>query len=503
MSGYGQALPLWYGHKYGHKPRVAGVASLALLLALVALTGCGSGGSTVLSPPPTGGFSNASLKGSYAFAFSGNNNFGFFSIAGSLQADGNGNITGGSEDVSTGSGVFPNLAITGTYSIGADGRGTATLLSSLNPITIAFVLLSSQRALVVRFDTLATASGTMDLQNASVFSTAALQGGLAFNLGGVDNIGNAFGSAGNLVADNAGNFSNGIQDFNDDGTVNADLPLSGSWAVGPANGRGTATLTTSLGTLTFAFYIVDANHLKLVEIDAAAILAGDAFRQQGAFSNASLNAAFPFTLSGISSTGAFVAGGIFIADGNGTVTGGVEDVNNASNVVPNLVLSGSYSVAANGRGTLTLTNPTGTSTFVIYPTTGGVLVMETDTVIVSGGIALAQTGSSFSNASVQGNYGLNFSGLNAGFEIDGLAQFNAGGTGQLAGALDFNNGGALFQGLALSGTTSVNSNGRGTAVLQSSAGTLHLDFYVVNPSRVLFIEVDPSLPSVGEFDTQQ
>ena len=482
--------------------RSHGLVPLLVLGCLAALTGCGGSSNVFSPPPPPGQFSNASLNGTYAFSFSGTNTSGFFSIAGSLQADGNGHITAGVEDVDSVAGVFPNLAITGTYSITGDGRGTATLISSLNPINIAFVMLSNQRALVVRFDNFATASGSMDLQNAAAFSNLALQGGFAFNLAGIDNIGTAFGTAGNLTLDNVGNISTGTQDFNDDGTLHTNLLLSGSCVVGPANGRGTAALTTSLGTLNFAFYIVDANHLKFVEIDSNAILAGDSFRQQGPFSNASLSGAFPFTLGGTSSKGAFVAGGIFNANGSGTVTGGVEDVNNDGVLAQNLALSGSYSVAAGGRGTLTLTNNTGTSNFVIYPSSGGVLVLEVDTVIVSSGSALAQTGNSFSNGSVQGMYGLNFSGAILGAEIDAVAQFKADGNGNLTGTLDFNNGGALFLGLALNGTYSVSSNGRGAAMLQSSAGTLNLNFYVVNPSRVLFIEVDPTLPAVGEFDAQ-
>ncbi len=473
------------------------------LVVLLSLAGCGGGGVALAPPPTSGGYSNASLQGSYAFAFSGNNNFGFFSMAGSLTADGKGNISSGSLDVSSGSGVFPNLAISGTYSIGADGRGIATLQSSLNPITIAFVMLSSQRALVVRFDTFATASGTMDLQNTSAFSTAALQGGFAFDVGGVDNVGNSFGSAGNFQADNAGNLASGVEDFNDGGAVTVSQALTGSWSVGPANGRGTVTLTTSLGNLQFAFYVVDANHLKLVEIDAAATLAGDAFRQQGTFSNASLNGAFPFTVGGLSNKGAFAAGGIFNADGNGTISGGVEDVNNGGAVTLNLVLSGNYSVAATGRGTMSLTNPTGTSTFVVYPTSGGVLLLETDAIIVAGGTALQQTGGPFSNATVQGNYGLNLSGSQAGFEIDTASQFNAGGSGHLSGSMDINNGGALFQGVALSGNYLVSGTGRGTMVLQNSTANLNLVFYVVSPSRALFLETDASLPALGEFDSQQ
>ncbi len=477
------------------------VVPLLALGCLAALAGCGGGG-TVFSPPPTGNFSNASLKGTYAFASSGTNSFGFFSIAGSLQADGNGNITGGMEDVDSASGVFPAVAITGTYSISGDGRGTATLNSALNPINIAFVLLSSQHGLVVRFDNFATASGSIDLQDATAFSNAALQGGFAFTLFGADNIGMAFGSAGNFAMDNTGTITTGIQDYNDDGTLNTNLTLTGSFLVGASNGRGLATLTTTLGTVNFAFYIVDANHLKLVEIDSMAMLAGDAYRQQGAFSNASVNGSYAFTLGGTSSNGAFVAGGIFSANGSSTITGGVEDVNNDGIVAQSLALSGNYSVAASGRGTLTLINSTGTSNFVIYPSTGGVLALEVDKVIVSSGSALLQTGNSFSNTSVQGNYGLNFSGAIALAEIDAVAQFNADGSGHLTGTLDFNNGGALYLGLALNGTYSVSNNGRGTATLQSSAGILNLDFYVVDPAHVLFVEIDPNLPAVGVFESQ-
>lgn len=474
---------------------------LLVLGALAGMIGCG-GNSIVTAPPPSGGFSNASLKGSYAFSLTGNNNFGFFTIAGSLQADGNGNITGGSEDINSASSVYANVPITGSYSITPDGRGLATLNSSVNPINIAFVLLSNQRALIVRFDTFATASGTMDLQDTTAFSTASLQGGFAFNLFGVDNFASPFGSAGNVVADGSGNFSSGVQDFNDAGTINTSVPLSGSWTVGPANGRGTASLATSLGTLSYAFYVVDANHLKLVETDSNATLGGEAFRQAGTFSNASVTGAFPFTLAGGSTNGAFVAGGIFNADGNGKVSGGVEDVNNGGVVAPNLTLSGSYGVAANGRGTMSLTNPTGTSTFVIYPSSGGVLMLETDAIIIANGFALVQSGASFSNGSVQGNDGLNLSGSQAGFEIDTAAQFNADGNGHLSGSQDVNNGGALYQALSLSGTYSVNSNGRGLMALHNSTGTLNLEFYIVNSSRVLFIEMDATLPAVGEFDAQ-
>jgi hypothetical protein len=466
---------------------------------VLALAGCG--GSAVFAPPPAGMFSNASLKGAYAFALSGTNSFGFFSIAGSLQADGNGNITAGVEDVNSATGVFLNLAITGKYTINADGRGTATLFSSLNPINIDFVLVSGQHTLVIRFDNDATASGTMDPQDSSAFSAAALQGAFAFGLFGIDAVGNTLATAGLFSANNSGSITGGIEDFNDNGAVSTNLALTGSLSAISANGRGIAVLTTALGTLNFAFYVVDSNHLKLVEIDSTPVLAGDAFRQ-GTFSNAALAGAQSFTLGGSSLQGPFAAGGIFTADGHGNITGGVEDINNNGSLAQNLSLSGSYSIASSGRGTLTLTNAAGTSHFVIYPSTGGVQILETDSTVVSSGSAFAQQGPAFSNASIHGNYGLNFTGVTSGGEIDSIAQFAADGNGHFKGTVDFNNSGVLSLGLALTGSYSVGTDGRVTATLSSSLGTMNMAFYLVNSSLALVLDLDHNLVAVGSFQHQ-
>ena len=65
-----------------------------------------------------------------------------------------------------------------------------------------------------------------------------------------------------------------------------------------STGRGTATLNTSRGALTFAYYVVDANHLKMVGTNNLPALGGEAFRQTGPFSNASVSGPFAFTVAG-------------------------------------------------------------------------------------------------------------------------------------------------------------------------------------------------------------
>ncbi|HEV2962143.1 MAG TPA: hypothetical protein VG649_09990 [Candidatus Angelobacter sp.] len=476
---------------------------LLAILALLALAGCGGSG-VQLAPRPMGPFSASSLSGMYAVSLTGVNSFGFFAFAASFQADGHGSIVSGVEDLNSGSGVFTNIALNGSYTVGADGRGVANINSAAAAITLDFVMISSRRALVVRFNNNSTASGSLDLQDSSAFSNTTIQGAFAFNLAGIDARGNTFATTGNFAPDGSGNISSGFQDLNDSGTISTNQSLTGSYNVaGNANGRGTVTLATSVGTLNFVAYVVNANQLKLMEFDTTPVLAGDAFRQQGPFSNTTLSGPAAFTVGGSNSVARpFVAGGVISADGAGNITSGVEDINNNGAVSQNLAVTGTYTIAANGRGTLTLNSSAGMSQFAIYPSMGGQMLLEIDTAATSSGTAFAQQGTPFSAGSVQGAYGFNLTGVNAGTEIDSIAQFSADGVGQLTGALDLNNNGALSNSLALKSSYSVAANGRGTAALQSSAGTQNIVFYVLSNSRVLLIESDTNPVSVGEFEHQ-
>ncbi|MFZ0819989.1 MAG: hypothetical protein WAM91_07955 [Candidatus Acidiferrales bacterium] len=459
------------------------------LLGLGALLGGGGGG----GGNNGGNFSNSSLSGSYAFSFSGVNQNGFFAVAGSFQANGSGKITGGTIDINSGGGIFTDQAITGTYSVSSDGQGTATLTAAAGTFDIDFVIVSTQNALVIRFDTTSTASGAIALQNSSAFSLNALAGSFAFNVVGADapGNGNAEASAGVFTVDSSGNFTGGVQDTDDNGSVTPNVTLIAKplAMTAPTTGRG----TLAIGTRNFAYYVVDANHLKLVETDLAPALAGEAFRQ----SSTPISGSFAFTVAGANAGGTFEAGGIINTDGAGKVLNtSAQDVNNDGLITENSALSGNYSVAANGRGTMNLNG--GTINFAIYPTTAGVLLFETDSSIVAGGTAFQQSGT-LSNTSVDGNYGMNLAGIVVGSnEINSVAQFAADGAGNITGSVDFNNGGSLSSGLALTGKYSIASSGRGTADFASSFGTQSVIFYVVSGTQVLFIEVDTGLAAQGQ-----
>jgi hypothetical protein len=495
-------------------------------LAILTISGCGGGVQT--APPNPSGFTNASLTGTYVFSISGNNGGGFFAITGSLTANGSGAITGGMEDInSPGTGlVAQNVAITGSYNVRTDGRGVATITSASPAVTFGldFVILNSQKVLVIRFDQNGTASGTLDLQNASAANLTALAGSFAFNVAGVDSNNpstqGSESSAGLVTFDSGGNISSGLLDDNDAGTVNggaggatpATITATSTAISSPVNGRGTATITTS-GSLAvtrhFAYYVIDANHLKLIESDTFPILAGDAFRQ----SSAAVSGSFAFTLAGATASGhqIFVGGGILNTDGAGNILNtSVEDLDNGGAVTASggASVTGTYAVSG-GRGTMQLVGPI-TLNLVFYPSSGGLQLLDVDAgAIEASGAAVAQSGAPFSNGSLNSGFGLNFSGVVAPgtiseTEIDAISQFNATGSGTLSGALDFNNFGALNSSLALNGSYSVASNGRGTASLKTSQGTINLIFYMASNSQIVFVELDEGIGqiSVGTFAAQ-
>src|SRR5581483_7190572 len=75
---------------------------------------------------------NTRIKGTYTFRFAGFNAAGEVLSVGTFAADGNGNVTSGTENMTTSSGPLPAALITGgTYSVGSDGRGDMMLNTSL------------------------------------------------------------------------------------------------------------------------------------------------------------------------------------------------------------------------------------------------------------------------------------------------------------------------------------------------------------------------------------
>jgi hypothetical protein len=479
---------------------------LVLITLVIALAGCGAGIRVTNGQPPppvTGAYTNASLNGSYAFLIRGTNT-GFFSVAGSFQANGAGMITAGTEDInSPGTGVLMNnVAITGTYTVLADGRTTATITSPAGNFAIDFVLLSDQHGLAMRFNNSATAIGTVDLQVSSGVTATTLQGSFAFSLYGADHVSNFETTAGAFTTtdiNNADAIQTGVEDFNDNGVLSVNRVLTGSLS-SPVAGRGVALFTTNVGALNFVYYIVDTNHLILIETDTQPALAGDAFRESGALAAGTQ----VLTLSGASGTQALAAGAILNLDANNNVlTTSTEDANKGGAVTQNIPISGTYSVILNGRQTITLAGSTGLNNLAAYPTTGGTLLISIDAGSVATGVAFGQSIANPSKSSLTGRYGFSLAGSNTAGTVDAIAQFTADGNGNITGNLDENSAGSLGSGMALTGTYTLATIGRGTAALSSSAGSMNLIFYMIDAQDFIYLDVDTGQVATGRFQTQQ
>ncbi|HEX5434959.1 MAG TPA: hypothetical protein VFY05_12035 [Candidatus Angelobacter sp.] len=467
-----------------------------------------AGCSHSMGPTPQGGFSNASLDGTYSFSFSGTDANGRVAVAGMLAADGAGKISKGMLDINQQGSAASNGTFTGTYTIAADGRGTATLSASAGNFTLAFVVVSSSRALVIRFEQAATGTGAMDLVNSSAFSTTALSGTLVFNLSGLDASAKPLATVGSITTDATGTVTSGVQDTSDNGSIVTAQPISAGTLQVASTGRGTASITTAAGPLNFVFYVVDANHIKLVETDKLPALAGDAFRQTGPISNASLTGPFAFTAGGTDTAngsslgGAFATGAVLTTDGAGTISSGSADINDAGSPTTNIAITGTYALDASGRGTATLSSTTaGSLNFVIYPTVNGVQLLDVDSGRVVSGAAFAQTGTPFTNAVLRGTYALSFSETQDLGAVDVNAALAFDGIGRINGLTDINALGSVSTGTSMTGTFVMDQSGHGSMLLESGLGPQNMAIYTVSGSRCLFIGVDSGTVVIGDIES--
>jgi hypothetical protein len=475
-------------------------AVLFAIFSLVILTGCGGGvqPNQPNQPPTTAGaFSKASLNGTYVFTANGADIVGPFALLGTLQADGNGGITTGRTNIQANSGSSGNFALTGSYTVEPDGHAVLNLLSdAIGPVTLDLILLSPDRGLVMRFDSVSTASGTLDKQDPSALDPAALAGSWVFNFRGTDRTGLPEAAAGAFTIETGGNSITGTVDDNDANNAIVNLPILPAPAfnlfLAFPGGIGSFAYTTSPGTLReFSFITIDANHLKL--ISQSGVEAGDLYRPASVFDS------FAFTVSGPEG---YAAGGVLNIDGAGNVLdSSVEDTNVAGSISLNAGAGGTYSISPNGRIELRL-NDGRFSVLAAYPSTGGIQLVEMNGGVASG-VGYLELGATRSNASLNGRYGANISGSTGGGKFDEIAQLTADGHGNLAGSGSINNAGTLTSGLKVDGAYLVSPNGRAVGTLATSTGTMKVVFYVSSGNQVSFIGVDSDRVSQGVLVQQQ
>jgi YVTN family beta-propeller protein len=434
---------------------------------------------------------NAELNGHYAFLFSGFTgvNGALDVFAGSFTANGNGTINNGVVDSNSSAG----LTFGGTYSIGADNRGTMSLtISGAGSATFALAVGDIQagvatKARFIRFDGPGefgnTGSGIILQQDPTAFTLGSIKGNYAFGESGeLTTNGNPESGVGFVTADGNGNFTTGLIDTDTGGTLLSSAALSGTYATtnsSASNGRFTASVTEAgvSGTFVDNIYVISASQVVYISVNTTAdsVLSGSAQLQvppAGGFGVGSLSGNSVFSVQGLQSgASSSVHIGDISADGDGDFTASFDS--NESGTSSTGTASGTYTVASNGRSVLTFTTVSGGGSIqpaIVY--LDGVnqgFVGFTDG-SADGGI-IEPGGSGFTNASLNGNYFLGTSGptenqvhdLSGVGSFDGISAFNA-------TTDESDPGGVLSADNLLSTTYSVASNGRFT--FTSQGGTL-------------------------------
>ncbi|HTR45792.1 MAG TPA: putative Ig domain-containing protein [Verrucomicrobiae bacterium] len=220
-----------------------------------------------------------------------------------------------------------------------------------------------------------------------------------------------------------------------------------------------------------------------------------------------LNGNYAFEFSGFSASGSVAIAGSFTADGIGTISSGVEDVNTTSGAPSNKTFTGTFTIGNDNRGTLTFTSLPGSPvfTFAIDSTGDFGRIVEFDASGVRGsGQIQKRTVSSCAANTLSGEYAFGLTGhaiaspLSAAGPIAVVGSFGAtppagAGTGSIGpGESDANTpGGITASDLTVSGTFQTTAQStRCTMALSQAIGNMNFSAYPVTSSEWFVVETD-------------
>lgn len=445
-------------------------------------------------------FATATLQGDYALRYRGFDADQAMFLAGRFHADGHGQIASGVMDVHMPGNSVVSVGFTGTYSLGADGRGAVELAADLGagPVTLpmSIVMINRSSARVIGFDDTGSGWGSIVQQDLGDLATG-LSGTYVYMMDGFSAQLSTVAAAGMFTANNDGSISDGMEDINLNGSTSGSSFI-GTWGLDAGSGRGGLAFTTPTGPSSFFIYMVNADTGYLVSQKGnEAVLGILAKQQDSGFSNTSLNGGVVFASQGYTPVAApstptvAFSVGRFVANGAGGTTSGVSDSNVNGVIGSEVAVSGAYAIAASGRGTFDITAGSATSHLVVYMIDeNSALYMATDATAVATGQFLPAPGP-FSNIRRGWAFALGGSYISAGADATGaLVAADSGGTA--TGTEDYNNAGARIPNQAVAVTYAVSTTtGRGTAYVGAGAASANVVIYEVSSGgTVLLLGVD-------------
>jgi len=234
------------------------------------------------------------------------------------------------------------------------------------------------------------------------------------------------------------------------------------------------------------------------------------FVPRGNFSDASLSGQYVYQISGLDFSTNFNGtpyreAGVFVADGNRHITGGMDDFAEGSGDVASNPVTGSYSVNNDGTGQITLNAGSATLTFAVTMVSSSkVYLIEGDAAVNAMGIAEKQDANAF-NALPSGTFVFQTHSLNS-------TQLPTGKVGQITisngsatGNADVNQNG-VSSSLTITGSsfgTPDATFARGTASLtDSTPATSQFIYYIVDANNIRLLASDPGIAGLGRAEKQ-
>lgn len=373
------------------------------------------------------------------------------------------------------------------------------------------------RARIIEFDLFATSSGTLELQDGTAVATAPT-GAYAFGVQGVPGLAHSVGGIVNISGTTVSTTGT-VFDLNNGGTVlPAETISSGSVTAPDAMGRFQVSITPSdplIPILSFASYIVDANHTQLLQ--ATLPLSGTAFSVASG-ATASGNS-YVVGLTGYDIVGPMQAAGVVtLAQGATGVTGTISYNDLANLQSAAIPITGTYTPDATNAGRYTLNVSDGTNTFDLafyIDGRGNAIEVSTTTGLVLEGIGAQQATGTFSGTYAMTATG--FDGSNAPFEFDAVGPVATGSNtfASPGSVIDLNWLGTntTTPGMAVSGafttpsasgvSTGAGNTLTGLDVLLGPSQADALDYYQVDANTVIGIEIDSNQNTLATFDLTQ
>ncbi len=292
-------------------------------------------------------------------------------IVGQVDTTG-GNFTGSADINTLGVGLIAATPATGSI-VAPDSTGLGTGSVTINSVTntFSYYVVDSSHIQLLFTTALAEGLGSAEAQTGT-FGNSTLSGSYAFGSRG-DTVNNLLGvhTIGVFTADGAGTITPFNFDAQSDGVLTSNASFSNNTYAVASNGR--ALITLNSGAAQQIYWLINGSRAFFINTDPNSASEGTADLQSGSpFSNASTNGQFAFVNSGVTLSGnpPLIQNTLDrVATLQWSGSGGLtlnEFINLTGSASTPGFLSGSYSVASNGRATGRINGGSNNVNFVFY-----------------------------------------------------------------------------------------------------------------------------------------